>query len=1327
MTNPWLSYVPQHVARAILQHPGQNPAGQAERFDAVGAFMDISGFSAMSEALGRAGKVGSEELTDVLNRTFDPLITLIESYGGVIGKFGGDALTVLYPYTPATQAETVRRALQCALDVQAQMKANETITTRVGDFKLAIKIGLAMGGVLCLTVGDPASRLEYVIAGEILDRCAEAEHHAEKGDVVLDKVLLPFGPDAQIIEDREDFRLLGRLTQPVSLNPLLHAEDVPDQAVDTLAAFLHPTIAQRIRNQQTGFINEHRQVTVLFVSFSGFDYDRDPAINSKLQDYLNAVIGIVSRYDGYLNKVDMGDKGSKFIILFGAPIAHGDDEERALRCAMAISELPVTARIGVNTGFVYCGQVGSALRQEYTVMGDAVNVAARLMQATKPGQILVSQSTRRPCAPRFVWDLLPPLTVKGKVDPVPVALLTGTAQNVELQEPGYSLPMVGRSREMAQVQTLIGQAMGGRGQIIGITGSAGMGKSRLNAEVIKLALGQGMAGFGGECQSYGTITSYLLWNKIWRGLFEINGNWTPERQLQHLQTRLGEIDPDFPVRAPLLDQVLGLNIPDNDVTEALEGQARQDSLDALLLDCLQWRAKKSPLLLVLEDCHWIDPLSVQLLDYIGRNISDLPVLVTLVYRPEATDLDTVKVLDHFTEIALKEFMADDVRELVQKKIEGLYGQDEHLPPALIERIVERAEGSPFYVEEFVNLIHDREIRLRDETALNALELPAGLHSLIISRIDQLAEDQKTTLKIASIIGRLFRAGWVWGAYPNFGTPESVLNDLRNLSQTELTSVMKPEPELEYLFKHIVTQEVAYDSLAYATRQNLHDQFAGYVETHIADLPGYLDVLAFHYGRGGNEAKKREYFRKAGEAAKEAFANEAAVEYYERLLPLLAESERGRALLALGEIWQLTGKWAEAEQAYRESLSLAEAANNDLLIAECQSNLGDLLAFSAAPSEAIEWLEKARTGFAAIKADAGLARTLQRLGVTYLRQSNHAKALECMDEQLPIARRIGDERGAIENYMGRGWIYRDQGNFEQSIVSLEAALKLATEINDLPLQISANGDLLGVYYFMGDIKQAADYCLRALAIADQIGHLRAIGQIIGNYGELFRQQGSYSKALGCYIQGLSTALELGDLEGVIVAVINIGAVYAAENKFESGVELYKRAISLGRKLNVAPYAICECLYYQSEASLKLSRPAEAEALANEALTLANEIGIADLQFKAEVLVARLKILRDPSTRPELENLLEKWNDPMQQAAIHYELWRLDNTRSTDQQAAAATYHELYEQMPLMEFRDRYIELTGESLPAATLDLELPELVQQGATDLDALLVRVAALD
>ena len=251
-----------------------------------------------------------------------------------------------------------------------------------------------------------------------------------------------------------------------------------------------------------------------------------------------------------------------------------------------------------------------------------------------------------------------------------------------------------------------------------------------------------------------------------------------------------------------------------------------------------------------------------------------------------------------------------------------------------------AQGNPFYIEELLNYLNDRGIDPQEPDALLRLDLPNSLYSLILGRIDQLTEDQRTVLKVASVIGRLFQVAMLWGVYQPFAEHDGLMRDLSILADMELTSLDSPEPELAYLFKHVLTQEVAYETLSFATRALLHDQIGQYIEDrHPGFVEQHLDLLAHHYDRSENVPKRREYLRKAGEAAQASSANVSAISYYQRLLPLLEDQPRAQVLVRLGQVLEVVGDWIEAETSNLEALAVAEQLGDVAAAAQAQQALG----------------------------------------------------------------------------------------------------------------------------------------------------------------------------------------------------------------------------------------------------------------------------------------------------------------------------------------------------------------------------------------------------
>lgn len=1320
---------------ALTELPNGNPIGYEQRFDCVALFADVSGFTAMSEALATTGRSGAEELTALLNQYFEPMIDLIHSFGGIIGRFGGDAMTVLFPYEADNCAAVVRRALQCALQMQASMDAYTNIRTQVGTFNLAMKAGLAMGQVFCTSVGHLEKRLEYIIAGGVLNRSADAEHHATRGEVVAHRALLAWAGAVELVEERGEFVCLRRLVEPEAPQPLPAQVTLSKQARELVAAYLHPSIAQRLRGGQSSFINEHRKVTILFVSFEGFDYDTDPQVGAKLQHYLSQVIDTIHHYKGYLDKVSMGDKGSSYIVLFGAPVAYENSEEGALYCALALQALEgPRIRVGVNSGFVYCGQVGSAVRQEYTVMGDAVNLAARLMQAAEPGQILVGEATYHTIEGKFMWD--PPLTlqVKGKKEAIyPRNLLGQREQSArQMQRARYSLPMVGRQPELQQIMERLDLAARGEGQIVGITAEAGMGKSRLADEAFHLAMERGVSTLVSECSSHGTTISYHLWRSLIGGFFGLESSWPLARQVQHLQQQLARIDPALVLRLPLLGRVLNLPIPDNDLTRSLEGRLRKDSLEALIVDCVRHFTQDTPHLLLLEDCQWMDPLSHDLLENLARHSADRPLLLLLVYRSPESEWMRPRVtrFGHFTEIELKEFTQDEAEYLIQIKLQQFFGSQQTLPTALIERVTARAQGNPFYIDEMINLIHDRKIDPTDLKALEALDLPDSLHSLIISRIDQLKEGTKSTLKVASVIGRVFREDWLWGSYPQLGSPERIHRRLERLRELDLTALEKQGPEVEYLFKHIVTREVAYESLALATRTMLHERIGHYIESSYPDqLEQYLDLLAYHFGQSANIAKQRDYFQRAGASAQASYANEAALDYYRRLLPLLDEAEKAPILLQMGQILQLTGQWGEAEQHYRQAFQLASTYQEEALLAEAQHALGTLLRARGNYTEALEWLEQAQSRFMALPRPDRAIDTLIDIGVIYWLQGDFSLALHSYESCLAKARALGDKQVMCRALGNMGLLYTDLDDHERALKAHEEGYQIAVELND-PLKMRVLiGNAGNLYLKQGNYSQALESYVRSLHLAVELGHSQGITIRLNNLGTVYLEQGELERATLCLNRSLQLALELGDPLGVITTLGELARVHLLEGEEVEAMQLTEYGIALAYQLEDL-YELCEALNFKSRLLMRQHRYRGARAANEEARKAAEEMEHQEVLFESQVREILLSAIQGEQSQEaalaQLNALRADWSAPSEQAALCYAMWKLCPTDEKIRREAAQHYHALYKQVPHIDYRERYRTLTAQALPLPPPLPAPPELVTRHQIPLARLLAQAAQL-
>jgi len=933
------TYLPQDRLRALVRG-----TTLPDRTNGSALFADISGFTPLTEKLTRdlGARRGIDELTLRINNVYNTLIGEVDRFGGSIISFAGDAITCWFD---SSLNEPSTRAVMCAQALQAVMQ-------RIPD--LSVKVTVSTGWVRRFAIGNPGIRLIDALAGATVARLSTAEHLSGPGEIILDQetmtVLQLAELESRSAESGERFFVLGPSiirSQGYSI-PSNVTANAPLENLDTnlLKAWILPMVYERESAGHGLFLTELRPTTALFVRFMGIDYDDDDRAREKLDQVISQTQRVLERHDGTLLELTIGDKGSYFYASFGASHVHEDDARRAVHASLELRQIfddfafLDSIQFGLSSGTMRVGAYGGAARQQFGALGDDVNLAARLMTNAVSGEILLSGRVRKAVADEFLVEARPPMPMKGKAEPLPVFAVLGRQQHraIRLQEPTYALPMIGRGLEMSIMEEKLALVLQGHGQIMGIMAEAGMGKSRLVAEAIRLARRSNFIGYGGACQSDGINTPYLVWHAIWNAFFDLDPLSPVRKQVRSLEGELEDRTPEHVDALPLLGTVLGLSLPDNNFTLALQPKDRKAQLESLLVKCIESSAREAAqdgggLLLVLEDLHWIDPVSFDLLELVARAIDNLPVLILLTYRPVDAEplrltLARLEGWNQFTQIKLTELNAAETEQAIRSKLSNLFPERAGgVPPFLIERITSRAQGNPFYVEELLNYLRDRGIDPRDSAALDELDLPSSLHSLILSRIDQLTSSQQLSLKVASIIGRVFHFRDLHNYYPSLGTDELLKTDLRQLEHLDLTPLESPEPELTYLFKHLVTHEVAYESLAYATRAQLHGQYARYLESAYPERNEQLaPQLAYHFERGQIQDKACFYLSKAGEQAAASYANDEALAYFNRALHLNAPDDaraRFDTLLKRERVYDLFGKRTEQRQDLAELALLAD--------------------------------------------------------------------------------------------------------------------------------------------------------------------------------------------------------------------------------------------------------------------------------------------------------------------------------------------------------------------------------------------------------------------
>lgn len=869
-----------------------------DRGHGAALFADISGFTPLTEALARAlgPRRGAEELTAQLNRLFDALIAPVDTYGGTVVGFSGDAITCWFAGEAASAG---RRAVAAALAMQNAMRSFAGLPLPGGTtVTLAMKAAVATGAARRFVVGDPELHVIDVLAGTTLERLAATEHVARSGEVLICAVTAAalhddLLPAERRVDDHGNPVLVVRALRSY-VAPTPWPELPPGVLSETLTRpWLLPGLSERLRAGGGAFLAELRPVVVLFLRFGGIDYDGDDSAGERLDAFIRWVQHVLARYEGSLVQLTMGDKGSYMVAAFGALVAHPDDAARAVSAALEVRALPDwlawvgPVQIGLSRGMVRCGPYGGVTRRTYGVLGDEVNLAARLMQLAAPGQVLASEHVQLAARELYEWESLPAVRVKGKS--TPIALFEPLAPRPHMRQARGEL--VGREPERAALAELLRQLTHGRSSQALIEGEPGIGKSRLLAELLSDARAAGVNILASGADPVEQSTPYHAWRAIFAtacGSATAEGGGWRETLLARIAT-----DPELARVAPLLNVVLPLDLPDTELTAQMSGQVRADNTRAALLRLLRQCAGGAPLLLVIEDAHWLDSSSWALLDQVRTEHA--PLLLAVTTRPFATPPPEYRRLASSPgchHLHLGQLNPQQVERLVCQTL-GVA----RVPPEVVELIHARAEGQPFFIEELAHALSDTGVirvidgicQVAPRVNLENVSFPDTIQGTISSRIDRLSGERQLVLKVASVIGRVFAATTLADVHPVPDERRHIPLYLDDLGRLEITARVASDPELAYIFRHVITQEVVYNQMLFAQRGDLHRRVAEWYEgAYHEDIESHFGLLAHHWEKAERPDRAAYYLERAGEQAMRGGAYQEAIRLYTRLINLEPE-------------------------------------------------------------------------------------------------------------------------------------------------------------------------------------------------------------------------------------------------------------------------------------------------------------------------------------------------------------------------------------------------------------------------------------------------------
>ncbi len=1151
-----------YLPRAAVEWDLSSAGKQWRELEASLCFVDISGFTALSERLARRGRVGTEQLTEVLNHVFSRMLAIAAEQGGSLLKFGGDALLLLFP-----GADHQMSAVKSAVAMRAALRDAQRDPLAAGRISLRMSVGVHSGKVNLFMVGT--SHRELLICGPAASTTVRLEQTAEAGEIVVSEAMANSLPPSLLGAAKgpgflvRTRRVVAEGPGPLSMRPV---------ARDAVAMCLPVGLRTHLGSVSTG--SEHRLATVAFVKYKGVDdllADEGPeATASVLHETVTAVQAAVDAEKVTFLASDLDDNGGKIILVTGVPTAGEDHEGRMLRALRRIADcqLRLDLQIGVNRGHVFAGEIGAEFRRTYTVMGDTVNLAARLMAAAPRGAILSTVEVLDRSYTLFATEAVPPFRVKGKSAPVQAYAL-GRALGAN-REARSTLPFVGREADIEKLEAALASAQAGRGRVVLVEADRGLGKSRLVDELrvrhpdALLFLLQG--------EPYGQGTPYLPFRRSLRDLLGISSDdeQLAAKQLTDLVATLGpEMEPLAPLLAPLTD----IELTDTPESAAISPEFRRDRTADLLLQLYDTLVDRTLLVLV-EDAHWFDETTSGLAERLIAAASDRSWLVVITRRPVPGGFRPAAD----ETIELQPLAEEPAHQLIDSATAAAA-----LRPHENHAIVTRAGGNPLFLEELV--------RVARSSGLESL--PESLDAVANTDIDTLAPLARQVLRHAAVLGHSFDDLLLREVLAN----EEL--DFDDGVRRDLNDYLIDAGDGRLQFRHSLFREAAYEGLPYKRRRELHGLAGRVIEQRAgSERESQTDALSLHFSRAQVWEKTWRYARLAGEHAKKMFAPgevalhlERAVEAA-RFLPGLPAAEVAMVWGELGYARVWLGYYRKADDAYRRASSMV--LENPLAwaryIQEWARVVGE---YELQYRSAIRLLRRARARLEAEtgkEAEAVIVRVLAREAEIRARQSRFDDALSLSLQVIERAQKAG-EKWAV----GQAYLIMDEALLALGRIGeanhFALALEIFEELGDRPAIGATLSNLGVVSYYEGRWDDAIELLRRGADVSVRSGDIANAAQGEMNIGEMYANQGRLDEAHAALRRATRTFQGLGYATLELAATTQLGRVAAELGSDAEALALLRRAIDMNDSTG-GPLAGMVARGFLAEAHVLAGRPFEA---------------------------------------------------------------------------------------------------------------------------------------
>ena len=1143
------SYVP----RVVIEWLREAPEARHRLVDGTLAMVDISGFTELTERLQRRGKAGAEELADLVEEVFTALLSVAYADGASLLKWGGDAVLLLF-----TGPDHRERACRATFGMQDVMRRTGRLRTSAGQVRLRMSVGVHAGPVHLFLVGDV--HRELLVVGPATSRTVRQESAARAGEVLLSPETAAF----------IDARFLG--VARADGVPLRGAPDPPHRAagaVDVSDVDLVDCVPIALRERLLSGAPEpeHRPVTVAFVEVSGTDgmlaADGPEALATALDDLVSAVQRAARQHEVSFHESDVGSNAVKILLVGGAPDTTGSDEDRVLLASRAAVDQdgPLSVRVGINRGRVFSGILGPPYRRTFSIKGDAVNLAARVMGRAAPGQVLATAAVLERARVQFASTPLAPFAVKGKSQLVEASIV-GPVERLRDRRPRSRepTPLIGREAELATVDRLLAEARRGEGGLVDLVGEPGIGKSRLVAEAYGHAADFRILDV--LCEAYEASTPYLTVRLLLLealGVEDADGEETAARLIAATEAAAPELVPWL----PLIGVVLGLELPPTLETAELGDAVRRTRLERTV-SALLVRLVAGPVLVIVEDAHWMDEASGGVLRQLAARIRTEGWVLCMTRREDDAGVDPSGWPGTLT-LRLGPLEAASIEAFIEGSDPGL-----HLARHELAAVTERAGGNPLFL---------RELLLHAGAADAGDEVPDSVEAVIAAQIDRLPPHRRALLRAVSVLGQTF----------SVELARAVVGDeLAGQADWDgLDGFLARSGSQDVRFTHALLRDVAYEGLPFRRRRDLHGRVGDALLQRAVRGDEHAELLSLHFFNAQRYEDAWRYSLLAAASAQAKWANAEAADFYGRALHAarhlldVEEAEVAAAAEALGDANERIGKFGAAADAYARARRLTGGRRDDqarLLMKE-----GVIREHSGRYPQALRW---------------------------------YTRALAMDDPERPLPERA-------ELLIAYGGVRFRQGRFREAVRWCERAVEHAQAVGDRPGLAHAYYVLHILHMTLGT-PEKAKYQSLALPIYEELGDLTRQGYVLNNLGIDAYEEGRWDEAIGLYERSREALGRAGAWVEAADTDNNIAEILSDQGRLDEAERLVRGSLRTHRAAEY-PMGIAYSIQHLGRIMARAGRTAEARDLLIEALDLWVEIGSAASTTETEAKLAEAMLL------------------------------------------------------------------------------------------------------